>query len=102
MNFNMADIMSILGIAGTILFGYLAFFRASKSESEDEGKNAGQIASDMGYVKKGIEDINAKLERSDILHRELCERVGKVEESTKSAHKRIDRMEGKPTREERQ
>lgn len=98
-NLNMADIMSILGIVGTILFAYLAFRRADKTESKDNGRNAGQIASDMGYVKKGIEDINSKLERGDERHLKLCERVGKVEESAKSAHKRMDRIEGKEERE---
>jgi phage shock protein A len=49
----------------------------------------------MDYIKRGIEDIRVEQKAQGRRYDELAERVTRVEESAKSAHHRIDRVEGK-------
>ena len=71
------------------------FWISGKKDSKNDGEHTGQIASDLGYLKKGVEDINTKIERSDEKHNVLSEKVGRLDESVKSAHKRLDTLEEK-------
>lgn len=73
------------------------YWTSSKKNSQEDGQHSGQISSDLGYLKKGVEDINAKLEKGDERHYKLSERVGRTEESVKSAHRRLDALESKKT-----
>ena len=82
---------AIIGVLGTILGGvlsYAAFHRNSKKDSEEEGKSSGTMLTEIGYIKGGIDRIERK------------ERMSAVESSAKSAHHRIDRLEGREVRED--
>jgi membrane protein implicated in regulation of membrane protease activity len=48
--------------------------------------------SDIGYIKAGVDDMKREQKESNERHYALVERVTKVEESTKSAHHRIDEL----------
>ena len=51
---------AIIGVLGTILGGvlsYAAFHRNSKKDSESEGKEAGTMLTEIGYIKGGIDRI---------------------------------------------
>lgn len=80
-------------VLGTFIICYLTFGRNKIKDNKEEAIQTAQITSDMGYVKGGIEGINGKLEKQDERHIEMIERVGRVEMSAQSAHKRIDHME---------
>lgn len=90
-----------LCISGAVMFiGLLGFVLGrkdrnndEKKENKSEGEHSGQISSDLGYLKKGVEDINTKIEKSNEKHYELVEKVGRLDESVKSAHHRIDTLE---------
>lgn len=69
------------------------FWISGKKDSKNDGEHSGQISSDLGYLKKGVEDINTKIEKSNEKHYELVEKVGRLDESVKSAHHRIDTLE---------
>jgi len=60
------------------------------------GKESGAINADMQYIKRRVDDI--LLENKDTNRRidNICERLVAVEESAKSAHKRIDEIKTKP------
>ena len=91
-------IQTIIGIACTLLgavIGYLTFYKGAKKESKDEGKQSGTILTELGYIKGGVDDIKRKQEKQDELYADISQRVTRVEESTKQAHKRIDRIEGR-------
>jgi len=79
----------IVGVGGFAL-AYFTFIRNRKKEDMADGASVAIITSDMGYVKSGIEGINAKLERQDERHIQIIERLGKAEMNIESAHKRID------------
>ena len=48
------------------------------------------VSADVQYIKRGIDDIRADLRAQGTRVDTICERVAKVEEVAKSAHKRID------------
>lgn len=60
-----------------------------------EGAEGGAIKQDVEYIKRGVDDIRIEQRAMRESMSELAERVTRVEESTKQAHKRIDRVEGK-------
>lgn len=89
---------AIIGVLGTILGGvlsYAAFHRNSKKDSESEGKEAGTMLTEIGYIKGGIDRIERKQDAQDARYISMAERMSAVESSAKSAHHRIDRLEGR-------
>lgn len=87
-----------IGICCTVLgavLGFLTFYAARKKDSKDEGKQSGTILTELGYIKGGVDDIKRKQEKQDELYSDISQRVTRVEESTKQAHRRIDRIEGR-------
>lgn len=94
---------AIIGVLGTILGGvlsYAAFHRNSKKDSESEGKEAGTMLTEIGYIKGGIDRIERKQDAQDARYIGMAERMSAVESSAKSAHHRIDRLEGLEARED--
>ena len=85
-------IISVLGTISSILFAYLAFKRSNKQEHKDEGKNEGVMLSEIGYIKSSIDRIEKSLNHLEERYTELSNRLVKVEESTKNAHKRITEL----------
>ena len=71
-------IISVLGTISSILFAYLAFKRIMLSE--------------IGYIKSSIDRIEKSLNHLEERYTELSNRLVKVEESTKNAHKRITEL----------
>ena len=88
---------AIIGIAGAILGGvlaYVAFLRNSKKDSEADGKQSGTILTELGYIKGGIDDLKSENREQRKTNTEFISRLTAVESSAKQAHKRIDRIEG--------
>lgn len=85
-------IISVLGTISSILFAYLAFKRCNKQEHKDEGKNEGVMLSEIGYIKSSIDRIEKSLNHLEERYTDLSNRLAKVEESTKNAHKRITEL----------
>ena len=74
------------------LFSWLAFARKSKRDNERSGENRGFLASDIGYIKAGVDDLKREIRETRTDVRELAERGTRCEESSKQAHKRIDEL----------
>jgi len=89
---------AVIGIAGAILGGvlaYVAFLRNSKKDSEADGKQSGTILTELGYIKGGIDDLKSENREQRKTNTEFISRLTAVESSAKQAHKRIDRLEGR-------
>ena len=85
-------ISAVAALSG-ILLGWSGRSRSLHQDTaQDAGKDA-VLRADMDYIKRGIEDIKleqrAQVQRYDM----LAERVTRLEESGKQAHKRIDKLE---------
>ena len=90
------NIITIIGVAETIsgiTFGYIGYRKGIQKDYSENGKSSGTLMSDTGYIKAGIDDLKRKQETAELRYFALVERVTKVEESSKQAHKRIDRIE---------
>ncbi|WP_228728346.1 hypothetical protein [Brevibacillus composti] len=49
---------------------------------------------DVEYIKRGVDDIRLEQKAQGKRIDDLAERVTRVEESAKQAHKRLNRLEG--------
>lgn len=93
----------IIGAACTIvgvLLSYAAFARNAKKDSEASGKESGTVLTEIGYIKGGVDRIERKQDAQDARYIGMAERMSAVESSAKSAHHRIDRLEGREVRED--
>ena len=81
-----------VGIAGMI-FGMVAMLRNKKTDDKTEGEHDGVVRSDLGYIKKGIDGIEHRLEKQENQYIDVVKQLTEVEVSTKQAHKRIDALE---------
>ena len=87
-----------LGVCGTV-FGIYNIVQSRKRtqerDSRNDGRENGTILTEIGYVKSGVDDIKRKQGEQEKQHIEVIRQLTAVEASTKQAHHRIDRMEGK-------
>lgn len=68
---------------------------AARSKSKDERSDSAQSATvlvELGTIKGGVEDIKAEQRQQAKTNIEVLQRLTAVEESSKQAHKRIDRL----------
>ncbi|MFA5559947.1 MAG: hypothetical protein WDA59_10945 [Methanofastidiosum sp.] len=90
------ELTVLIGLGGTI-FGivitYLTFRRNANADIKAEATNDAEIKSDLNYIKKILQDIQVDLRLQDKRVGELSERVIKIDESSKSAHRRIDDLQ---------
>lgn len=84
------SVLSALGIVFSILFGYIAYKRRDKCDTETEGKKDGVLLTEIGYIKSGVDDIKRKQEKQDEQYVDVVTRLTAVEASSKQAHHRID------------
>lgn len=87
-------IITIVSVSCALYFGMRT---ASRNKSQDDKHDADTLARidvSMETVKNSLVEIKSDLKGVVVENKELRDRVVAVEESSKSAHKRIDRLEG--------
>lgn len=91
-------LLAVIGALGTvfgIVIGFLTFGRnRDKDVKNDAAKNA-VIENKLDNINQGVESIRIDIKASEKRVNELSERVIRIEESSKSAHKRLDLLENK-------
>ena len=85
-------LISLLSGTMGVIISWLTLTRKIKKDTEKAGESRGVIASDIGYIKAGIDDLKRENRETRKEVRELAERVTRCEESVKQSHKRIDEM----------
>ena len=93
----MTDIISsilsaVFGIGG-LFFAIVTALRNKKTDDTKEAKEDGIVLTELGYIKKGIDGIEQRLEKQENQYIDVVRHLTAVEESTKQAHKRIDKLE---------
>lgn len=86
--------MSLLfGAIGTFIgvFGAIATF---KKENKHEGASEASITAKVDYIARGVDDIRLDQRAQASKIESMNEKLIRVDESTKQAHKRINKMEG--------
>lgn len=83
----------LVAICGLVV-SYLAYqFNRTKELKTDSQQDA-EVKAALGYISKGVDDIRIDLKANEKQISHLAERVTRVEESSKQAHKRIDQVKG--------
>ena len=76
-----------------LIISYAVFSRNKAKDDKGEGQQIGQVISDVGYIKSGIDDIKTEQREQRKINTELFSRMTAVEASAKQAHKRLDHIE---------
>ena len=88
---SIALICSIIGCVGTLL----TISRNKSKDTKEETEGITKITQEIKYVSKGVDDIKYDMRDINRNMSEVNEKVIRLEESCKSAHKRIDNLEEK-------
>lgn len=81
-------------IAGlSLLVAYLGYQLNKQKAIESEGRESAEVKSELRYIRTGVDDIKIDIKANEKQMIALGERVTRVEESSKQAHKRIDNIE---------
>lgn len=81
----------LFGAIGTIV-GIIGAITVMKKDSRADGESAAQTKTKLDYISKGVDDIRID-QRAQATKLELFnEKLIRVEESTKQAHKRINEI----------
>lgn len=86
------DIAAIVGLVAAISGAILGWTGRSRQIRQD-GSGEGALRQDVEYIKRGVDDIRVDVRMQGQRLETVSERVTRVEESTKQAHKRLDRLE---------
>ncbi|MCA4756340.1 hypothetical protein [Mycolicibacterium fortuitum] len=87
-----AVIAALAAISG-ILLGWIGKTKSFKDEVAREATADASLQTDVSYIKRGIDDIKVDVRIQGQRMDGLTERIIRVEESSKQAHKRLDRLE---------
>jgi hypothetical protein len=82
----------IAAVSGIVL-GWMGKTQAFKKDVAQEAGNGASLRTDVEYIKRGVDDVRFELKDQVRRFDALTERVTRVEESTKQAHKRLDKIE---------
>ena len=84
--------VGLLGSVCAIAFGWAAWRRNERQDHQSGAREDGQLISDIGYIKSGVDDLKRRLERQEATNLEFASRLSRVESSASQAHKRIDEL----------
>ncbi|HEY4601274.1 MAG TPA: hypothetical protein VIG73_08400 [Cerasibacillus sp.] len=88
---------ALLG-AGSVVFGmvitYFTFVRNRDKDVKQDAEDGAVIRTKLDSIGKGVDDIRIDLKANEKQMSRMNEQLIRVDESTKSAHKRIDKLEG--------
>ena len=92
---DMAVITAVVGIVAAlsgVLLGWSGRARDTRKADKAEAADGAALRQDVEYIKRGVDDIRVEQRATREDMGKLAERVTRVEESAKQAHKRLDRM----------
>ncbi len=83
MTIELSVLIAVIGCAlsvGTFFVGRLTAARST-------GQQTGQVLTELGYIKKGIDGLEQKMEKMEQNYTKLDVRVSKLEEAIRIYHK---------------
>ena len=88
--------MIFIGTLSTLLGIFVGIFglkRSLKQDYKSEGQNEGSFKTDLLYIKKRTDDVLLEQKDTNRNLSLLTERLVRVEESSKAAHRRVNAVE---------
>lgn len=90
-------VISIIGVISGIVLGWVARAKTSRKEATEEAAKEAAVDSalriDVDYIRRGVDEIKFDIKSQANRIEDIDRRVTRVEESAKSAHKRVDRID---------
>lgn len=86
------SIALLCSITGAII-GILTFTKNREKDLQKDTKEEAIVSTRLEYIAKGVDDIRLDMKAQDRKVQDINERLIVVEQSTKSAHHRIDTIE---------
>lgn len=77
----------------SVIISFLGYSLNKQKETKSESRQDAKIQAQLEYIGKGVDDIRIDLKANEKQIGALSERVTRVEESSKQAHKRLDNLE---------
>ena len=93
-----AELLALLSVASALTGIALGWLGRARTIRQDAAQQAGTDAmqrADVDYLKRGVDDIRLEQRAQGQKFDALSERVTRVEESTKQAHHRLNRSDGR-------
>ena len=87
------SLIGAVGVLCSLLFTYLGILHKRHKESFYAGTHGGGLKADLKYIKVRLDDMLKEQKDANKELFALIERVARLEENTKSSHRRIDRLE---------
>jgi len=83
-----AAISAAAAISGIVL-GWLGRSRTVRRDGAEDG----ELRASVNYIRQAVDEMRVEMRSQSQRYDLLAERVTRVEESAKQAHRRIDRLE---------
>lgn len=93
MTVELGTLIAVLGTVSGIIFGYIGYQRTGRKEIQGDAKDHTELKTNLDYIRRGVDDIRIDLKAQESKVSDLAGTVIRLEESAKSAHKRIDNWE---------
>lgn len=90
---ELTTITAIVAAVSGVVLGWVTRTSAFKKDVAQEAGNGAALRTDVEYIKRGVDDMRVEIKAQGQRYDTLSERVTRVEESAKQAHKRIDKIE---------
>jgi len=90
----LGGILGAVGVVASIILGTIAYKRAHQQDIESDATMEATLNADIKYIKQGVDDIKTEQRSMTENMVRLSERVTRVEESVKGAHRRLDQHLG--------
>lgn len=87
--------IAIIGAVGTvfgIIISWLTFSRSRDKDVRSEAADSAVIRTKLDNISSGIDSIRIDIKANEKRVSELSEKVIRIDESTKQAHKRINEI----------
>jgi len=81
----MIEIATLVGACG-LAVSVLTFFVGRMTAARSTGQKDGQVLTELGYIKKGIDGLDRKMEKMEHEYTKLEVRVAKLEEIVRIYH----------------
>ncbi|PFM50195.1 hypothetical protein COJ45_05505 [Bacillus cereus] len=75
------------------VIGYFSYALNRSKEIKSDGQQDAEMRAKLEYISKGVDDIRIDQKASERQMVAFGERITRVEESSKQAHKRLDNIE---------
>lgn len=86
------EIALLCTVAGVVI-SYFGFYRNRDKEIKRDASESAIISTKLDAIGSDVKSIRIDMKTEQLARMELSERVTRVEESSKQAHKRIDKLE---------